>query len=97
MHDVLCYFIQEGNILHGNPKPYMVLKYCAQSLAHKPLSNLVQIHPFLGQGKNGHSRTEAPRTYLNSVAEGALNQRVIHGWHLLAIFIFLIKIEIVES
>lgn len=83
--------------LHGNPKPYMVLKYYAQSLAHKPLSNLVQIHPLLGEGKNRHSRTEAPRAYLNSVAEGALSQRVFHSWYLLAIFIFQIKIEIVES
>lgn len=84
--------IQEGNILHGNPKPCTVLKYGAESLA-----NLVQIHPFLGQSKNGHSRTEAPRAYLNCIAEGALSQRVIHGWHLLAIFIFIIKIEIVQS
>lgn len=65
----------------SNPKPYMILKYCAQSLAHKCLSSLVQIHLFLGQVKKENSKKEKHlRAHLNGVAEGVFNQ-ITHGWH----------------
>lgn len=52
----------------------MVLKYCAQSLAHKPLSNLVEAHLFLDQGKKGIREERGTWGHtLYGVAEGALN------------------------
>lgn len=44
--NVLYYVYKRETYCMSNPESYMVLKYCAQSLAHKPLSKLVQVHLF---------------------------------------------------
>lgn len=83
LHKKETYCMSNPKPIHG-PKTLFTITCTKTSLKSSPGSS------FLRSGQKGNSRKEKPLRYiLYGTAEGALNQMIIQGWHLLAIFIFL--------